>query len=81
MPPFALSRLFCNKNTKQLRFLYMMTILGLKKNVEREGKHRNNNNNNNSIQNRQGGFAYMHVMWVEDLSELVVMRSNSLFDP
>jgi hypothetical protein len=54
----------------------MMTILRLKKNVEGEGKHRNNNNNNNnSIQNRQGGFAYMHVMWVEDLSE------NSLFDP
>jgi hypothetical protein len=72
MPPFALSRLFCNKNTKQLRFLYTMTILRLKQNVEREGKHRNNNNNNNnSIQNRQGGFAYMYVMWVDDLTELV----------
>jgi len=48
-----------------------MTILRLKQNVERAGKHRNNNNNNNSIQNRQGGFAYMHVMWVDDLTELV----------
>jgi len=53
----------------------MMTILRLKKYEEREGKHRNNNNNNNSIQNRQGGFAYMPVMWVEDLRVMRIAYS------